>query len=42
MLPHYYDTTRKMEVETLPKIADGNWEGITKAMKKLYKSIDVS
>ena len=42
MLPHYCDAARKMEVETLPEIADGSWEGITKAMKKLYKSTDVS
>ena len=42
MLPHYCDTTRKIEVETLPKIADSSQEGIMKAMKKLYKSIDVS
>ena len=42
MLPHYCDAAHKMEVETLPEIADGSWEGITKAMKKLYKSIDVS
>ena len=42
MLPHYCDAARKMEVETLPEVVEGSWEGITRAMKRLYKSIDVS
>ena len=40
MLPYYCDPLRKVEVETLPEVAGGDWDGMVKAMKKMYKASD--
>ena len=40
MLPYYCDPLRKVEVETLPEVVGGDWPGMVKAMKKMYKTAD--
>ena len=40
MLPYYYNPLRKVEVKTLPEVVGGDWPGMVKAMKKMYKTAD--